>query len=151
MLHARGWVAFLFMLAPGMIGRTVSAAVILESWHLNTTAADYVDGPGYTSFIEDTVAIPFDLSRTATAGASESMSVYDFDVIGNQYTFRFGFNHVRDGDVGEYPYADRAYSSGSIRFSVSESVAYSISGSYALHGSNRIYLNVYLWNQDQFQ
>jgi hypothetical protein len=128
-----------------------SAGVIVDSWGLVTRAGDFVDGPGDGVIVDDTVVLPFELTRIIEKGDSRSTSTYNFDSSTHALRFLFGYDHVRDGDgaTESHPTGDYAISWGRIEFTVTEPLAYQIGGAYALHGENSILMRVFLTTSTQ--
>ncbi|MCZ6653909.1 MAG: hypothetical protein O7D91_12895 [Planctomycetota bacterium] len=130
------------ILAVLMVAASVKADVTVTSWTLDTVAREGDDPYVTASEVAPPVVLPFNVVSTATDGASESTSTYDFNVVGDCGSFDFAFDHVRAGDGYSI-----AFASGSVlRFSVSEDadLCYSFAGDYEMMGSGKIGMYVFL-------
>ena len=47
-----------------LVAGQASGAIIIESWSFETSAGDFVDGPGEVVVYDSTVSLPFNFTRT---------------------------------------------------------------------------------------
>jgi len=122
---------------------SVKADVTVTSWSLHTFARDGAGKAQSNEEVAPPVVLPFDVVSTATDGAFEATTTYDFEVVGDCGSFDFAFDHLRSGDASSVASATTLRD---LRFSVSADadLCYSFAGDYAMMGSNRIAMFVEL-------
>jgi len=104
------------------------AQVAVSSWNLTTGVQDLsASGGGQDAAFFETVQNPFVNSHSATLGGGTATTSYDISWFGDNASFRIGAAHV-DPDLGGVRYV--CESSGSIRFSLTNTVRARITGTF---------------------
>jgi hypothetical protein len=139
-----------------LLGAGVAQAgpVVVDSWSLVTGAADYVgDNRFVNSVAETAVQLPFSHTTTRSYGQSICTNTYSFEVSEAGATFAFDFDHIRGGHgpIPQNPEGSSAYSWGRIYFHVTAPVTYSISGEYAMSGTNGLFIGGALMGPQQVE
>jgi hypothetical protein len=132
----------LLVVASTLSGLTAQAndPISVSGWDLMTsTEAGFLPVDEQRA---ESVALPLQLTHTATDGSSTATTTYDFALAGDAGAFQLSFDHQRAGGLG-----DAAHSQGSISFSVSQSVSYRFDGLYGLQSSGIAFLSV-VWLED---
>lgn len=127
-------------------GVAQAVPVVVDSWSLTTEAADFSgENRLYSAVTETTVQLPLSQTTTRSYRESTSTSTYTFDVSESGALFDFQFDHTRGGHgpTSKYPGA-WAHSTGRVRFHVTEPVSYSVSGQYAMAGSNGLWCDAFM-------
>lgn len=135
-LNAVVFVAFL------VAGTAQAVPVVIDSWSLVTGAADYVGDNRFVNGVAETaVQLPFSRTTTRSYGQSICTNTYSFEVSEVGATFAFDFDHIRGGHgpTSKYPGA-MAQSRGYVDFHVTVPVTYTVSGQYAMSGTNGLFL-----------
>lgn len=107
--------------------RVQADSISVTSWWLDVL----VDGGGHDDGFFYTVQNPFHDSHSASLGQSAAQASYDFDWWDNNGTFHIQTNHQAHDTGGVYHLS--VLSSGWIKFTATEDLAFSIDGAYSYY------------------